>query len=165
MVLTSFAESSSKRRLAVVGHPLDEGLIDWRRLVRGYAGAQFLDGGISDALLAGATGVVTVNSTIGLSALRRGVPVKTLGSAIYDIAGLTHPGDLAGFWHDPRPPDRDFLAVFLRALIGATQVKGGYHAREAQEQAIPAFVERLENGPFPAPARSMLSCAADHPIG
>ena len=33
-VLQSFAESGGERRLAVVGHPLDEGLIDWRRFIR-----------------------------------------------------------------------------------------------------------------------------------
>jgi capsular polysaccharide export protein len=165
MVLAAYVESGSKRRLVVVGHPLDEGLIDWRRLVRGHEGVVFLEGGIPEALLAGAAGVVTVNSTTGLTALRLGVPVKTLGDAIYDVAGLTHPGELDGFWHNPQPPDRDFLTTFLRALVGATQVKGGYHLRAAQEQAIPAFVERLENGPFPASCRSMLSCTEDHAIG
>jgi len=164
-VLASYAESGSKRRLVLVGHPLDEGLIDWRRLVRGHSCVHFLDGGIPDALLTSAVGVVTVNSTVGLTALRLGVPVKTLGDAIYDVAGLTHSGDLTGFWHEPQPPDHDFVSIFLRALIGATQAKGGYHSREAQEQAIPAFIERLENGPFPAPPRSMLSCTSDHPIG
>jgi len=164
-VLASFAESGSKRRLVIVSHPLDEGLIDWRLLVREHEGVVFLEGGTPEALLAGAAGVVTVNSTTGLAALRLGVPVKTLGDAIYDIAGLTHPGELAGFWEDPRPPDRDFLAAFLRALVGATQIKGGYHLRAAQEQALPAFVDQLENGPFPASQRSMLSCAGNHAIG
>ncbi|HTW52709.1 MAG TPA: capsular biosynthesis protein [Stellaceae bacterium] len=146
-VLDSFADSGSERRLAVVGHPLDEGLIDWRRLVAGHRRALFLEGGVTDALVANAAGVVTVNSTVGLTALRRGLAVKTLGAAIYDVAGLTHSGDLAGFWRDPRPPDPDFLALFLRALIGATQINGGYYTRAAQEQALPAFVARLEQGP------------------
>jgi capsular polysaccharide export protein len=159
-VLRSFVESGSRQRLVVVGHPLDEGLINWRRIV-GDANDEriiFLDGGIPDQLLAGAAGVVTVNSTIGLTALRLGIPVKTLGSAIYDIAGLTHPANLAGFWHDPFPPDRELVAAFLRALIGATQVRGDYHTRAAQEYALPVFVERVEQGLYPLAARSMLSC-------
>ncbi len=149
-MLQSFAASGSGRRLVIVGHPLDEGLIDWRRLVRGHAGLLFLEGGIPEALLAGAAGLVTVNSTVGLTALRHRIPVKTLGSAIYDIAGLTHPGDLAGFWQAPQPPDPDLIASFLRALVGATQIKGGYYTRAGQKAAIPAFVDRLERGPeFP----------------
>ena len=160
LVMRSFAASGSQRRLAVVGHPLDEGLIDWRRLVRetGDARMIFLDGGVPDQLLANAAGVVTVNSTIGLSALRFGVPVKTLGGAIYDMAGLTHAGDLAGFWRDPTPPDAALVADFVRALIGATQVKGGFYARDAQDEALAIFVERLENGLYPLPAPVMLSC-------
>jgi capsular polysaccharide export protein len=143
----------------VVGHPLDEGLIDWRRLAQeaGDERMVFLDNGIPDALLANAAGVVTVN-TIGLSALRYGVPVKPLGNAIYDVAGLTHPGDLAGFWDEPRPPDAALVADFVRALIGATQVKGGFHTRAAQDAALAIFVERLENGLYPLPAPVVLSC-------
>ena len=167
LVMRSFAANDGQRRLAVVGHPLDEGLIDWRRLVReaGDARIVFLDNGIPDALLANAAGVVTVNSTIGLSALRYGVPVKTLGSAIYDVAGLTHAGDLAGFWADPQPPDPALVADFTRALIGATQVKGGFHTRDAQDAALAIFVERLENGPYPLPAPVMLSCGGKSKSG
>ena len=158
-VLHSFAHSGSERRLIVVGHPLDEGLNDWRHLVAGYRRAIFLEGGVTEALVTNAAGVVTVNSTVGLTALRRGVAVKTLGTAIYDVPGLTHPGDLADFWRGPRPPDREFLAVFLRALIGATQINGGYYTRGAQELALPAFVARLESGPLPFSAGSILSCS------
>ncbi len=169
LVLRSFAARGGGRRLAVVAHPLDEGLIPWRRLTAGHRDVVFLEGGVTAALLAGAAGVVTVNSTIGMTALRLGIPVKTLGTAIYDIAGLTYPGDLADFWRDPRPPDPEFAAAFLRALIGATQIKGGYHTRAAQDRALPAFVARLESGPLPLPLSaaggSMLSCAGSRKFG
>lgn len=147
VVLQSFAASGSECRLVIVAHPLDEGLIDWRRLIAGHERAVFLEGGLTDALLVGAAGVVTVNSTVGLAALRHGISVKALGTAIYDVAGLTHRGDLADFWRDPRAPDPEFAALFLRALVGATQIKGGYHTREAQDRALPEFVARLEQGP------------------
>jgi capsular polysaccharide export protein len=160
-VLRSFADSGSGRRLVVVAHPLDEGLIDWRRLIAGHGRVVFLEGGVTEALVANAAGVVTVNSTTGLTALRLGVPVKPLGSAIYDVPGLTDQGDLAGFWQRPNPPDREFIEVFVRALIGATQIKGGYYAGAAQCQALPAFVERLENGPYPMTRRSTYAAAAN----
>jgi capsular polysaccharide export protein len=142
-VLCSFREHGGERRLVIAGHPLDEGLIDWRRLVRGEERTVFLEGGVTGALVAGAAGVVTVNSTVGLAALRAGVPVKALGEAVYDVPGLSHAGNLAGFWRAPLPPDRELLAAFLRALVGATQIKGGYYGRAAQAQALPGFVERL----------------------
>lgn len=169
LVQQSFAASGGGRRLAVVAHPLDEGLVDWWCLTAGHDGVIFLEGGVTDALLAGAAGVVTVNSTVGLTALRHDVPVKTLGTTIYDVAGLTHSGDLADFWRDPRPPEPDFLNIFLRALIGATQIKGGYYPRAAQDRALPEFVARLESGPLPLPLSfaggSMLSCAPSCKIG
>ncbi|HZK92360.1 MAG TPA: capsular biosynthesis protein [Stellaceae bacterium] len=158
-VLRSFAKSPGKTRLIIVGHPLDEGLIDWRRLVRDAGDDRliFLAGGVPDALLAGAAGMVTVNSTLGLAALGRGVPVKTLGSAIYEVPGLTHRGDLDRFWRAPRPPDPALADAFLRALVGATQVKGGWHTRDAREAALPVFVERLEKGLYPLPPNSVVT--------
>jgi capsular polysaccharide export protein len=160
-VLRSFAQSDSERRLVVVAHPLDEGLIDWRRLIASRPNVSFLEGGVTEALIANAAGVVTVNSTTGLTALRLGVPVKPLGTAIYDISGLTHQGGLAGFWHRPDRLDRDFVDIFVRALIGAAQIKGGYYAGAAQLQALSAFVERLENGPYPMARLSTYAAAAN----
>jgi capsule polysaccharide modification protein KpsS len=43
---------------------------EWRRLVAGHDCVVFLEGGVTDALLAVGAGVVTVNSTVGLAALR-----------------------------------------------------------------------------------------------
>jgi capsular polysaccharide export protein len=162
-VLQSFAASGTQRRLVVVAHPLDEGLINWRQLIpEGDGRLIFLEGGVTEALIANAVGIVTVNSTVGLTALRAGIPVKTLGRAIYDIEG---PGNLAEFWRAPQPPDMTLLAAFLRALIGATQVMGGYYGRAAQAYALPVFVQRLEQGRSPLPAQSMLSCAGEHRVG
>jgi capsular polysaccharide export protein len=45
------------------------------------------------------------SSTVGCQALARGVPVMALGKAIYDIAGLTHQGELDEFWNAPEAPD------------------------------------------------------------
>ena len=65
---------------------------------------------VVDKLLDGARGVVTVNSTVGLWALRAGRPVITLGDAIYDIDGLTFRGGLDAFWTEAGPPERMIAA-------------------------------------------------------
>jgi capsular polysaccharide export protein len=160
-IIASFAASGSRRDLIFVVHPLDNGLIGWSRLIARLAG-QFgvaeqvlaLHGGTPAELLCNAAGVVTINSTVGVTALREGVPVKTLGNAVFDIAGLTCQAPLDAFWHDPQPPDPELLAAFLRALIGTTQVKGGYYERTSQDCAIDGIVERLEQRPYPLPALS-----------
>jgi capsular polysaccharide export protein len=157
-IIASFAESGSPRKLVFVVHPLDNGLIDWHRLITRLA-EEFgvarqvlaLDGGTPGEVLRCAAGVVTINSTVGVTALHHGVPVKVLGNAVFDIAGLTCQSPLAAFWHDPVPPDNELMAAFLRALIGTTQVKGGYYEPASQACAIAGVVERLEHGLYPLP--------------
>jgi len=157
-IIASFARSGSRRNLVFVVHPLDNGLIDWHRLITRLA-AEFgvtrqvlaLDGGTPGEVLRAAAGVVTINSTVGVTALHHGVSVKVLGNAVFDIAGLTCQSPLAAFWHDPVPPDKELTAAFLRALIGTTQVKGGYYEPASQDCAIAGFVERLERGLYPLP--------------
>ncbi|MGE5271126.1 MAG: capsule biosynthesis protein [Thiohalocapsa sp.] len=158
-IVASFAASGSRRELVFVAHPLDNGLIGWHRLVArtarqcGIAGRAFvLSGGTPPELLAKAAGIVTVNSTVGVAALQQGVPVKVLGNAIYDVPGLTSQSSLAAFWHHPPPPEPALLDDFLRALVGTTQVKGGYYKRDSQDCAIAGFVERLEQGLYKLPA-------------
>ena len=157
-VVRSFAASGSGRRLAVVVHPLDNGLIDWRRLVERETRGRLpdgqvvvIEGGIPAELLSNAAGVVTINSTVGITALYHRLPVKALGNAIFDIPGLTDPAPLDRFWHAPTPPDPDLTRDFLRALAGTTQIKGGFHERTARAHAIPLMVERLERGLYPLP--------------
>lgn len=166
-VIDSFALSGSQRRLVAVIHPLDNGLIAWRRLIDERARAAgvadkvtVLDGGTPAAVLANAAGVVTVNSTVGLTALRLGVPVKVLGQAVFDVPGLTCQAGLDAFWGDPRPPDRDLLDAVVRALVGTTQIRGGYYERRTQEDAAAAAAARLEAGFYPLPALSPGTLAA-----
>jgi hypothetical protein len=166
-IIASFARSGSRHSLVVVGHPLDNGLIDWCGLARGLA-RQFgirdrvvaFEGGIPGEILCHAAGIVTINSTVGTTALGSGVPVKVLGNAVFDIPGLTSQQPLDLFWQDPARPDRLLNEAFLRALIGTTQVKGGYYTRRAQHQAIAGFIERLEGGHYPLPSLDAADLAA-----
>jgi capsule polysaccharide modification protein KpsS len=57
-------------------------------------------------------GVVLINSTLGLQALARLVPVKALGESLYGQPGLTDQQALATFWQQPQRPSahtRDWL--------------------------------------------------------
>jgi capsular polysaccharide export protein len=166
-IIASFARSGSPRSLVIVGHPLDNGLIDWCGLARGLA-RQFgvrervvaFEGGIPGEILCQAAGIVTINSTVGTTALGSGVPVKVLGNAVFDIPGLTSRQSLDEFWHQPASPDRQLNEDFLKALIGTTQVKGGYYTRAAQHKAIAGFIERLEGGLYPLPRLDATDLAA-----
>jgi len=166
-VIASFARSGSQRSLVIVVHPLDNGLIDWCGLARGLA-RQFgiakrvvaFEGGIPGEILCRAAGIVTINSTVGTTALGSGVPVKVLGNAVFDIPGLTSQQVLDEFWDQPAAPDKQLNESFLTALIGTTQVKGGYYTRRAQNQAITGFIERLEGGLYELPPLGAADLAA-----
>lgn len=150
-VIDSFAlHAPASAHLLFKIHPIDNGLSGWHdRLAaaaeRASIGARVhvVDGGNLDTLLAAASGVVTVNSTVGITALKAGRPVIALGAAIYDSAGLTHSSSLATFWTRPEAPDRDSVDRFERALIATIQLRGGFIGADAIRNGAEAVAKRL----------------------
>jgi capsular polysaccharide export protein len=142
-VVESFARHAPGDALLLIKeHPLDNALTPWRRMLRRAAQragvadrVEVIDGGDLDALVARSAGVVTVNSTVGLAALRAGRPVKALGRAIFDLEGLTDPRPLAQFWRSPAAPDPARVETFLRALGWAVLVRGNFDGGGAQPGA------------------------------
>lgn len=143
-VCASFAAAAPPdARLIVKPHPLDPGLTPWRRMLReGPADDRvvWLDGGDVEGLLPRMAGVVTVNSTVGLSALRAGCPVAVLGRAVYE--DLAHKGPLETFWTAPQRPEPETVAAFCRALVDATQVPGAFDGEGMAPGAL-AVAERI----------------------
>jgi len=158
--LASFANHApAPTQLVVKAHPLDNGLVDWRKQVLDYARALgigdrviFLEVADIDALVRGARGVVTVNSTTGTLALAAGVPVKTLGRALYDIRGLTNQGALADFWIAPQPPKMDLYESFRRVLADRCLLRGGFYADQPSAPLAIAAATRILAASPPEPA-------------
>lgn len=156
-VIAAFRGSAAKEaRLVVKAHPLDNGEVDWRAEIARHAGGDgerivFLDGGSLGALFPRLSGLVTVNSTAGLDALRAGVPVAVLAPALYDMAGLTHRGPLESFWQAPSAPDPALLADFLKVVVASSQLRGSIHNREGLDEAVETMTARLldETVPYP----------------
>lgn len=159
-VIASFARHApAGSRLVVKEHPLDNGLRDWRRRTLDYARALsisdrvvFLDSGDIDQLVGGARGVVTVNSTTGTLALAAGVPVATLGRAIYNVAGLTHSGPLDTFWRTLPKPDLRLYQAFRRVLADRCLLWGGFYDLGGRENLIRAAAGRILGTRFEAAA-------------
>jgi capsular polysaccharide export protein len=152
MVLTSFTRHApATARLIVKLHPLDSGIYDWAAMTRHIAVAlgmsqrlTILDGGPIEAALALARGVVTVNSTVGASALATGRPVIALGHPIYDMPGLTFQGGLDEFWSTPEPPDPILYDAFRRVLADRALIPGSFFSEQGLHLAVDAAVARLE---------------------
>ena len=152
-VLTSFAtHAPHTAHLLVKIHPLDNGLIHWQAHVEELASklgignrVQFLDGGDLNALLEKATGVVTINSTVGIHALQLGRPVKVLGTAVFDIAELSDQAHLDQFWAAPANPRELVRTAFFRLLAAAIQVRGNFYSTAGTDGGADAIAERLHN--------------------
>lgn len=151
-VCGAFAAAASERcHLVFKVHPLDNGLIDWAGLCRRTASmfgisdrVQYLADANLAELLAGAQGVVTINSTVGIHAASAGRPVKVLGTALFDIEGLTDQQPLPDFFRNPLSPDRALRDAFLRLLAAGIQVRGNFYSSAGSDAGAIAIAERLD---------------------
>jgi len=182
-VFASFARTAPKNATLVVKiHPLDNGLQNWRKTLKkakrdyGLTGRiRLLAAGPLLDLLENCEGVVLVNSTVGVTALRHGCAVKTMGAAVYDLEGLVDRQPLDDFWQNPMRPDPVFVDVFLRALAHATQLKGSFYDPAGMKEGAREIVRRVATGvgssswfvyPPPRFARAAeLGIALDPPVG
>ena len=152
-VISSFAANAGGGACLVFKkHPLDNGLENWGKVIRRIAEkagvarrVYFVDGGYLQHVLKKAKGTVVINSTVGLHALQMGCAVKTMGSAIYDMDGLTHQGSLDSFWTGPTPPEKENTAALVRLLAASIHVRGDFYSRKGRAVAVQEFSERLEN--------------------
>lgn len=149
-VISSFAYGAPKdRHLVFKLHPLDNGLGDWFRKIRSIARTRGVEGrvhvirgGDLGTLISASSGVVLVNSTVGIHALRRSIPVCATGTAVYDLEGLTHQAGLDRFWQHPEPVDDAYYQTFERAL-STIQIKGSFFDPAGRQAAINEITRRL----------------------
>jgi capsular polysaccharide export protein len=130
--------------LVVKHHPMDRGYSDYTTLVNELMHTHQLTGRLRyihdqhlPTLLENAQGVVTINSTVGLSALFHGTPVITLGKAVYDMAGLTCQVGLESFWRNPQAhkPDAELHAKFRNYVTAHTQINGSFYVELPESDA------------------------------
>lgn len=149
--LESFAAHAPQgTRLAVKIHPLDPGLINYARILKRRArelGVShrvfYLDGGKLPALLSATQGVITVNSTVGGSSLIHGKPTIALGTALYNMPGLTFQNGLDAFWEQGRKPKGSLVRDFRDVVIYHAQINGGFYNRHGIELAVTNSLPRL----------------------
>ncbi|MFH7566169.1 capsule biosynthesis protein [Oceanimonas smirnovii] len=159
-IIESFAEhASSEDVLLLKHHPMDRGYTNYRKLIHSLA----IQHGITGRVFYGyelplpeiyrhCKGVVTVNSTVGMSALLHHVPTITLGKALYDVPGLTSQCTLDEFWQAPQPVSDDLFKRLRAFLLKHTQLNGSFYCRphstcrqiwqRIQQQAQPPIRQR-----------------------
>jgi capsular polysaccharide export protein len=153
-VIASFARRADPgTRLVVKLHPLDFRPVDKQRRIaalaarHGVAGrVDFIDGGDLQQLVDSALGVVVVNSTVGLMALERGRPLQTLGTAVFDLPGLSFQGGLDRFWAEGEPPRPELLEAFRRVVVARTQLRGSFFSLKGIDLAVDGARRRILDG-------------------
>ncbi|MCX2686290.1 capsular biosynthesis protein [Pseudomonas sp. DCB_AW] len=137
-------------RLLVKNHPLTPGLVNYRHITNALAEkygvadrVEFMESGYMPTLLSHITGMITVNSTAGASALFHKRPTIALADPIYAMPGLTHQGSLADFWHRPEMPDMTLFRRFRNTVIHTTQVNGGFYTSSGIDMAVTNCLEVL----------------------
>lgn len=133
--IISFAKYANKdEALLIKHHPQDRGFFNYQKLIKTLALQHKLNGRVFyvhdvalPAIYRHAKGVVTVNSTVGISALIHGLPTITLGEAIYDIDGITYQNGLDSFWQADFVMDKDLFDKFHTYLQQETQLSGDFY--------------------------------------
>ncbi len=138
-VVADFAKNApADSYLVIKHHPMDRAYRDYARLCKDLAQIYGVQGRLLyvhdlhlPSVFRQICGVVVVNSTVGLSALLHGVPVKACGRAVYDIKGLTYTGLLSDFWAQAHlhKPHRKTMQAFHSYLIERSQLNGSVYKR------------------------------------
>ncbi len=150
-VIESFAQNAPKPSILIIKqHPLDYGIEKTPKMVRMMIRDLKLEDRVFflrktsiDIVLKQTDGMVTINSTGGLAAIDKGLPVICLGTAFYDMKGLTFQDGLDKFWSDCEAPDAEWVAKFISYLKGTSQLNGGFHTHEALNVLMPQLVNMI----------------------
>nr|WP_289622721.1 capsule biosynthesis protein [Mannheimia cairinae] len=135
-VLDSFVENAPKHlNLIIKHHPMDRGFIDYGLVIDEYIAKYphlknkiyYIHDVPMPVFLRYGKGMVTLNSTSGLSGLLHDMPVKTLGRASYDFEGLTDQQSLDTFWSNPQPPDKTVFEGYRQYHLHKTHINGSFY--------------------------------------
>ena len=136
LVSQSFLEFAPKNtKLVFKVHPMDRGYRDYHKLIKtlqsspGGSRIFYLDRIHLPTLLDHAKGCITINSSVGLSALIHGTPTMTMGLAAYDLEGLTYKGSLDDFWKHHGEINKQLVTKFINLLKLTSQAQGVFYQK------------------------------------
>lgn len=134
-VIDSFSKFAPKETFLIFKHhPEDRGRKNYKKFLEKEANKR----GVLDKIivvydtflpdcLENAKATVTINSTVGLTSISKGIATITLGDAIYDMEGLTTKTTLNDFWNNYKTPNHLLYLKFQQYLIETTQLNGSMY--------------------------------------
>ncbi|HHD0454702.1 TPA: capsule biosynthesis protein [Campylobacter coli] len=135
--ILSFANHArAKSYLVFKHHPMDRGYRNYSKLIDELSRKYHVEGRIFyvhdtylPTLLKNALGCITINSTVGLSAILEGCPTKVCGNAFYNFEGLAYPKKLQFFWREAHAykPNPSLVINFKNYLLNTNQFNGNFY--------------------------------------
>ncbi|ECQ9132817.1 TPA: capsule biosynthesis protein [Campylobacter coli] len=135
--ILSFANHArAKSYLVFKHHPMDRGYRNYSKLIDELCQKYHVEGRIFyvhdtylPTLLKNALGCITINSTVGLSAILEGCPTKVCGNAFYNFEGLAYPKKLQFFWREAHAykPNPNLVLNFKNYLLNTNQFNGNFY--------------------------------------
>jgi capsular polysaccharide export protein len=134
-IMTSFSKHGKKEDFLIIKvHPLEIGLDKYNNYIKDLSKELNLDnrvlyikdGPVGD-LLQYSKGIITINSTVGISALYHLKPIKAMGKSIYNLDELTFSKSLDDFWKDPLHPNEQLVSNFINYILYYTQIPGSFY--------------------------------------
>lgn len=171
LCIRDYARSGSHdQALVFKNHPLDNGMLNLRRIIGEVAERHglkdsifFIDAGKLAPLMENACSVISINSTACHQSLKRGIPTAVLGRAIYRHPEIAPQMKLADFFRLRPAMRRENYELFYKFLCLTCQVNGGFYTREGVAAAAGPLVERMltDRDPYQAYRRNV-NIAGEH---
>ena len=155
--IVSFARNApAATQLVFKIHPMERGHSQDRQFIRQVSilnnvedRIHILDGASLGLLTRHAAGMVTINSTSGLSALQHGIPLAVLGKAFYRHPALTfcvNKGiELDQFWSSGHVAPAAMRKTYLQWISRRCLQLGDFYAYEGMEVAANSLLEKLRS--------------------
>ncbi|ECZ0299297.1 capsule biosynthesis protein [Campylobacter coli] len=136
LILSFTNHARAKSYLVFKHHPMDRGYRNYSKLIDELCQKYHVEGRIFyvhdtylPTLLKNALGCITINSTVGLSAILEGCPTKVCGNAFYNFEGLAYPKKLQFFWREAHAykPNPNLVLNFKNYLLNTNQFNGNFY--------------------------------------
>lgn len=144
LVIEGFAKGAlGHHHLVIKAHPLETGRRPLNKMIcdlareNGIADrVHYLRGGKLAKTLNDARSAITINSTAGQQVLWRGIPLKALGTSVYDKPALVSDQPIAQFYAAAKRPDMRAYKDYRRFLLETSQVPGGFYSTRGRRQLL-----------------------------
>lgn len=133
--MVSFKKNANEADFLIIKqHPLDVAYHNYDKFIKNLSKLLGLENRIFyvhdlhlPTLIKNSKGLITINSTTGLSALYHKTPVITLGKSLYNIKGLCFQYGLDKFWKAKSQVNFNTFKKFRSFLINKTQIVGSFY--------------------------------------